>query len=86
MSKTYETPDTLYAWCHMFDVRFRCVRERVKGPQAARLRIDTWIHQLWTVNPDTGALIRQETVQGLNENAWKAAIGRLVSVRPQNLW
>lgn len=83
---TYTDPETLYAYCHMFNVKFRCIREQTKGPQAARVRCDKWIHTLWIEHPETGGLLRQEMVEGLNEDAWKAVISRLISVRPQNLW
>lgn len=82
----HKDPEELYARCHIFGVKFHCVRRPTPGPSAERHRLDLWIHQLWTVHPKTGGLLRQEHIEGLDDKSWRDVIQRLTQVRPQELW
>jgi hypothetical protein len=73
---TLTEPDELYALCHIFGIKFNLVADWSDGG---------WVHLLYLVT-ENGLVIRQQTVNGLNADAWRATIGRLLSARPQPLW
>lgn len=67
-----------YAICNLCDIRWQVVRTAYEDNSRIR---HMWIHNIYSVDPTTGALLRQETVEGLDPATWRAAVKRLVSVR-----
>lgn len=69
-------PDELYALCHIFGIKFKVVADWRDGG---------WVHCLYSVN-EARFLFRQEVVNGLDTEAWRASIKRLLSAEPHPLW